>query len=129
MPYLRSKIITVPLVGICIWLLLLVIGAQIRYLDTRHQLNAVDDRLAGARKENNRLSGELELMRQPDWLALLARARLNYKRPDENVVFVYKNEKSGTISQPQVQQVERPNWRKWLDWLQGTKAGLPAEAP
>ena len=119
MPYLRSKIITVPLVGICIWLLLLVIGAQIRYLDTRHQLNAVDDRLAGARKENNRLSGELELMRQPDWLALLARARLNYKRPDENVVFVYKVEKSGTIFQPQVQQIERANWQKWLDWVRG----------
>ena len=59
-------------------------------------------------------------MQEPQWLALLARQRLNYKQPDETVVFVYKSEKAGTIVQPQAHSVDdRANWRKWLDWVQG----------
>lgn len=116
---LRSKMLTAILGGVCIWLFLLVAGAQMRYIDGHRQLGAIEGRIAGASKENEWLSRELELMHQPDWLALLARGRLNYKRPDESVVFVYKNEKSGTISQPRSEQVEQANWRKWLDWVRG----------
>lgn len=119
MPNLRSKILTVALVGVCVWLLLLVVSAQVHYINARRQLSAMDDRIIGAQKENDRLSHELELMRQPDWLALLARARLNYKRPDENVVFVYKNDKSSIIAQPTTKPSERSNFQKWRDWLTG----------
>ena len=79
----------------------------------------MNDRVDGAQKENDRLSHELDLMRQPDWLALLARARLNYKRPDENVVFVYQAERSDTISQPSARNSDESNWNRWLDWLRG----------
>jgi cell division protein FtsB len=114
----RTKAITVGLVGVSVWLAFLVAGSQIRYLSGQRQLDAMDDRIDGAERENGRLARELELMKQPDWLALLARARLNYKRPGETVVFVYKAEKSGTIIQPQTHP-ERPNWQKWLDWARG----------
>ncbi len=118
-PSLKRKITTVALCGLCLWLLLLVIGSQIKYDNGRQQLQAMEDRIAGSERENERLGRELELMRQPDWLALLARARLNLKKAGETVVFVYKTEKPGTISQPQPMAGDRPNWRKWLDWVTG----------
>ena len=115
----KTKTLSVVLAGLGLWFLVLAVGAQLRYNSGQRQLNAMDDRINGAVRENERLAKELELMKRPDWLALLARARLNYKRPGETVVFVYKNEKAGTISQPHPVQDERPNWRKWLDWVKG----------
>lgn len=115
--------------AVFVWLILLVVGAQLRYGSGQRQLDALEDRIAGGQRENERLTQELARMQQPAWLTILARARLNYKKSDENVVFVYKSEKSGTISQPPSISDDRPNVRKWFDWVRGVGAGLPAEAP
>jgi hypothetical protein len=118
-PVTRAKITTGVLTAVFVWLLLLVAGAQLRYGSGRRQLDAMEDRISGAQRENERLGQELSRMKQPAWLTILARARLNYKQADENVVFVYKSEKSGTISQPQPMSDDRPNWKKWRDWIGG----------
>jgi hypothetical protein len=84
------------------------------------ELAAYEARIDDAKRENQRLAEEVDRMKRPQWLALLARQRLNYKMPDETVVFVYKSEKAGTIVQPQTSAVDaRANWQKWYDWLRG----------
>jgi hypothetical protein len=116
-PFFRSRTMTVILVAACAWLLLIAAGASLRSLGARGELRALEGTIDDRARGNDRLGRELERMRQSSWLALLARARLNWKAPDETVVFVYKSEKSDTIVQPQTGSDQRPNWRKWWDWL------------
>ena len=117
---LNSRIMTVALSLIAGWLVIVSVVAGVHRYGERTELAGLQQRIDDSRRENERLAAELQRMQQPQWLALLARQRLNYKQPDETVVFVYKSEKSGMISQPQAAQGDsRPNWQKWLDWLRG----------
>lgn len=119
-PFLRSKLATVVLSILAVWMVILATAAGIRRYGARADLEAMQQRIEDAQRENVRLADELERMKRPQWLALLARQRLNYKQPDETVVFVYKSEKAGTISQPQPTPTPREaSWRLWLDWLRG----------
>ena len=118
--FLRSKIASVVLGVLSLWLLVLAVAAGIRRHDAAGELGALEARIEDAKRENARLAGELERMERPQWLALLARQRLNYKLPGETVVFVYKAEKAGTIAQPQPSPASKvSSWRLWLDWLRG----------
>lgn len=96
----------------------------------RQVLDTARTRIDDIARSNQALEDELDRMRAPQWLALLARQRLGYVLPGETAVFVYKNEDSGIVSQlSEPQAPEVPNWRKWLLWLRGADAGLPAETP
>lgn len=129
-PFLGSKLTTVALAGISLWLLVFAVAAGVRRHGSEAELGRIEERIDDSQRENERLGRELARMQEPEWLALLARQRLNYKMPDETVVFVYKSEKPGTIVQPQqLSGTERPRWRQWFEWLRGKEAGLPAEAP
>ena len=119
-PFLRSKITVVIIGALALWLIVLAVAVGIRRHGAGAELQAMQQRIEDAKRENARLAEQLERMKQPQWLALLARQRLNYKQPDETVVFVYKSEKVGTLSPPQATPAPaQPNWRLWLDWFQG----------
>lgn len=120
-PFLRSKFTAIVLAVLAVWLIILAVASGIRRHADEADLTALRTRIEDTERENARLAAELERMKQPQWLALLARQRLNYKLPDETVVFVYKSEKAGTIAQPQTtQEQSEPSWKQWLDWLRGT---------
>ncbi len=105
---------------LAVFLLIVAVGAWAEKHDADTELSALQQRIDDAQRENHRLADQLERMRSPQWLALLARQRLNYKQPEESVVFVYKNEKVATLAQPRVAQgASKSNWRLWLEWLQG----------
>jgi cell division protein FtsB len=119
-PILRSKLATVILGLIAAWLAVLAIAAGIRRHDADAEMAALQARIEDATRENTRLADELERMKRPEWLALLARQRLNYRLPDETVVFVYKSEKAGTIPQPRAsEEPPQRGWRTWLQWFRG----------
>jgi cell division protein FtsB len=126
--FIRSRILTGFLAVVLVWLLLSAAHATLRSMAARRELAELESRITDQRRGNERLQRQVERMREPAWLALLARARLNWRAPDETVVFVYKSEKSDTISPPQTAPDARSNVRKWWDWLLGTKAALPAGA-
>jgi cell division protein FtsB len=115
--FFRSRITTGILAVVVAGLVFLAASATLRSRAARSELRALSDRIEQEQRGNDRLSRALERMRKPNWLALLARARLNYKAVGETVIFVYKSEKSDILSQPQQPTDERPNWRKWWDWL------------
>jgi len=118
--FLRSKLATVVLGVLAVWLVMLAVASGIRRHSATSEQDALTARIDDATRENARLADELDRMRRPEWLALLARQRLNYKQPDETVVFVYKSEKAGTIAQPLAsQEAPEPSWRTWLDWFRG----------
>lgn len=118
--FFRSKLTAVVLTALTLWLGILVISAAIHRYGSSSDFVSLETRINDAQRENARLASELKRMQQPQWLALLARQRLNYKQPDETVVFVYKSEKAGTIIQPLASNTDdRANWRKWYDWVRG----------
>jgi len=116
-PARRHRLLTVALTVVCVWLAAAGVRATVRHLYAQRELAAVRADIDQAQHGNERLERSLGRMQEPAWLALLARDRLNYKRPDETVVFVYKSEKSGIIAPPQAPTDDRPNWRRWWDWL------------
>ncbi|MCC6934629.1 MAG: septum formation initiator family protein [Candidatus Yanofskybacteria bacterium] len=118
-PLVRSKLTTVVLAGLAVWLVVAAVAAGMRRHVAEQELQGLRTRIQDAQRENQRLAGEVERMRQPQWLALLARQRLNYHQPDETVVFVYKSEKSATISPPSTTSSSRSQWRAWWNWLVG----------
>ena len=105
------------MVAVCAWLAVVGARATIRHLYAQRELAGLEQDIVQMQHGNERLQRQLERMQQPAWLALLARARLNYKRPEETVVFVYKSEKSDIMAQPPAPVDERSNWRRWWDWL------------
>jgi cell division protein FtsL len=125
-PLLRSKITLVVLVLLVVWAGTLAAMATVRRYRSDAELQALETSITDTERDNARLTQEVQRMHQPQWLALLARQRLNYQLPDETVVFVYKSEKSDTISPP-TQDVRLPagqagpHWQIWWDWLRGVR--------
>jgi cell division protein FtsB len=119
-PLLRSKLTTVACAALTLWLLVMAVAAGVRRYGLDNDLRVLESNIDDAHRENARLAQEFERMQEPEWLSLLARQRLNYKLPDETVVFVYKSEKSDTILPSNVSPVDaRSHWRQWWDWLRG----------
>jgi len=121
-PVFRSKLTTVVLGMGTLWLVGVAVLAGIRRYGAASDLVALESRIDDAQRENARLTDELDRMKRPQWLALLARQQLNYKQPDETVVFVYKSEKADTIAPPTASTVPPiPSWRRWLEWFAGVR--------
>ncbi len=115
----RSRVIIAVLAALCLLLGYRAVDITLRRYAAQRDLTAAQAAAGQAAAANAHLSAELERMREPAWLALLARSRLGYAEPGETVVFVYKSQNSGTISQPQSEPDGRSNLRKWWDWLIG----------
>ncbi len=115
--FFRSKLASVVLGVVAVWMLILAVAAGIRKHDSDAELQALLDRVEDGRRENDRLARQLEQMKLPQWTELAARKNLNYKQPGETAVIVYTAEKIDTIAQVQSVDAERSNWKLWLDWL------------
>src|SRR5512135_1252991 len=94
----RSKLTTI---GLCILLFLVGIRAFGERQNTRQAEQALRDmqsRADALEQNNDRIIRDIEAAKDPAYLERLARIRLNWQRPDETVVFVYKNENPAIIS-------------------------------
>lgn len=118
-PTVKRRVITFLLAALGVWLSVVAVTVTLRSRWASSQLDQANSAMADQERSNDRLGQELTRMHSPDWLALMARAQLNYKLPDEQVVFVYKNEKSGILAQPATTPVPRSHAARWWDWLRG----------
>jgi cell division protein FtsB len=116
-PIFRSRITIAILGSIFLWMGFLGTTSTIRRVKSQHQLAILEQQIEDHERGNERIARDLERMKEPEWLALLARQRLNWRAPEEQVVFVYKSEKSDTISQPESSTDQRSNLQKWKDWM------------
>lgn len=116
-PIFRSRITIAVLGVIFLWVGFLGVTSTIRRVKSQRQLAILEQQIADQERGNERIARDLERMKEPEWLALLARQRLNWRAPEEQVVFVYKSEKSDKISQPESITDQRSNLEKWRDWM------------
>ena len=110
---MKSKIWTFLLVITVIWGASLAIRATIRQRSANQELDDISMHIDAGEKEEERLA-------DPDYLALMARRRLNYSFASESLVFVYDNEKSDKVAMTKEQgNKQLPNWRLWWQYLIG----------
>ena len=93
-----------------------------RVRQVKQETERLEDRVAEVERDMERRRELLEKIQEDDWLTYQARLRLNYKLPDEQVVVVYKKEKSDIISAVEMTSSEsgrRTAWERLRAWIAG----------
>lgn len=101
---------------------LMIIKLQPSLKEVNQEVNNLDQKITEAQKSVSDLQKLQDYIKSPAYLEQQARIKLNYKKPDENVVFVYKNQynqnpasASQGANNPAPQNLA--NWQKWLKYL------------
>ena len=117
---LQSRWFTILAVIVIGFFLLLIIKLRPSLETVSQEVNNLDQKIAEAEQNLSELQKLGDYFKSVAYLEREARLKLNYKKPGESVVFVYKNQhiqsptetnnatKSSTIL---------PNWQKWLNYL------------
>ncbi len=132
MHFLSSKITT----GVLVCLLIVSGFACIKKLpalqDSIHRIQNITQQLNEANTMRAEIAHKKAYLQSASYRELQARLKLNYKKPNEHVVFIYdKNDASPTpglpiqlpirSADPTLPAIARPksHWRVWLDYLLG----------
>ena len=84
--------------ALVLWMGFAVFNIRAERKRTEEQVANVQAKLEQLKNDNNHLSRVVTYLRNPQYLARLAREKLNYKTTDEEVVYVYPEEKKATAS-------------------------------
>ena len=117
---LQSKWFTFFAVIIIGFFLMLIFKLQPSLRTVSREVDNLDQKIAEVEKELSDLKKLGDYLKNPAYLEREARLKLNYKRPGENVVFVYRNQslqnQVGNSNSTKPSPV-LPNWQKWLKYL------------
>ncbi len=122
MPILQHKIITIGLAALLVWLGFRSWEIRAQRADTNSQVEDLESRVTDLRRNNQFLASSSAYFASDAYLERQARLKLNYKLPDEQVAFVYKDTSVKVFSSSQefkTQLAEMPNWKKWWYYLLG----------
>lgn len=118
MSWLNSKILTVPLLILSVWMLFSVISVEIEKDQTKKEEKSVEAKISGVKKDNELLEKQIENFKNPEFLEKEARIRLNYKAAGEEVVFVYKDSiVPKASSSKETSPAKYPVYEKIQRWL------------
>ncbi len=120
MSLLNSKILTVLLSLVSIWVLFSVISVEVNKSVVKKEEAAVENKIIGIKRDNELLERPIEDFRNPSFLEKEARIRLGYKLPGEEVVFVYRDKDSQKASSAEeFSPKDLLKYRKWRYYLLG----------
>lgn len=116
---LNSKwfsLLLIVLVGCLVFYLL---GLNVRRADFQQAVSDVEQKIQEAEKGKTYLEKFITYFQSPQFLEKQARIKLNYKSPDEEVVFVFRdpNPKQETTIANRLDQA--PNFQKWWFYVLG----------
>lgn len=122
---LKSKIFTIGATLLAAWLVLSVIRVQSHYEALVEKDRVLSEKVVHMEGENVALTEEIAYGQHPAYLEKEARLKLNMKRPDEGVLFVYEDTESEVLASGSLQAPalvgDMPNYKKWLKYLFGNK--------
>ena len=120
---LQSKWFTFAAVVIIGFFLLLIIKLQPSLKTVGQEINNLNQKIAETEKSRSELEKLKDFAKSADYMERQARLKLNYKRPDENAFFVYRNQYNQAQASPSPPFQASPgllaNWQKWLKYLFG----------
>lgn len=118
MSFLNSKIFTVPLLALTVWILFSVMSAEVEKNEIKKEETVVENKITDVKLDNELLGRYIKSFKNPDFLEKEARIRLNYKAFGEEVVFVHRNlnlQKSSSAEE--LSPEDLPNYKKWWHYL------------
>lgn len=86
---LQSRLITLGLVLIIGFFLLSIIKLQPALVSARKEIKNIDQKISEIERQRREAEKLGEYLNSPAYLERQARVKLNYKKPDEKVVYVY----------------------------------------
>lgn len=120
MGILNSKIFTLLLSVLSVWILFSVISAEIQKAEVKKEETAVQTKITGMKQDNDMLGIYIKSFENKEFLEKEARFRLNYKLPGEEVVLVHRDTNSQKASPSEELSLEgMPIYKKWWRWLSG----------
>ena len=118
MNLLNSKILTVLILFLSIWILFSVISVEVNKGVAKKEEAAVENKIIGIKRDNELLERSIENFRNSSFLEKEARIRLNYKLPGEEVVFVYRDMDSQKASSAEeFSPKDLLKYKKWRHYL------------
>lgn len=88
----------------------------------RDEAKNIDQKIAEIKKQEEAAQKETDYLKSAAFLERELRLKLNYKKPDENVVVVYRNHLAPNVASSSQSIIKEPaNWQKWLEYLLGVK--------
>jgi len=83
-------------------------------------VEANKQKIAEAQENTDNLNQFLKNLENPRFLEREARIKFNYKHPDEQVAFIYRDTEAKPIS-PSFEDILKslPNYKKWWYWIVG----------
>jgi len=122
MPLLQRKTLAIGLAALLIFLGYKNWQIRDQRIAAGVQVKDLESRMADLEQNNQFLASSSAYFASDAYLERQARIKLNYKFPDEQVAFVYKD-LSVKIASPSKefknQLAQMPNWKKWWYYLLG----------
>ena len=119
----HRKTLTVLLVLALVWLSRSLLRVYQQRAEVADQLRGLESKISGIEHDNEFLASASAYFSSNAYLERQARLKLNYKLPDEEVAFVYKDPSVAKETPPaqalKDQIAKMPNWKKWLYYLLG----------
>jgi len=117
---LNSKILTVPLAFLSVWIFFLVISVEIEKDEVKKEEANIESKIINVERDNASLERFIKNFDNPEFLEKEARLRLNYKALGEEVVFVHRdlNPKKASSAE-ETSPEDMSNYKKWWNWLLG----------
>ena len=100
--------------------MLLIIKLKPSLETVSQEVNNLDQKITEAERDLSESQKLSDYFKSAAYLEREARLKLNYKKPGESVVFVYKNQHAQNPAEPGgavKSSIILPNWQKWLNYL------------
>ncbi len=100
--------------------LLLIIKLKPSLETVSQEVDNLDKKIAEAERDLSESQKLGDYFKSAAYLEREARLKLNYKKPGESVVFVYKNQHAQSPAETNdtaKSSLMLPNWQKWLNYL------------
>ncbi len=117
---LQSRWFTFLAVIIIGFFLLLIVKIKPSLETVGQEVKNLDNKIAEAKQNLSELQNLGDYFKSAAYLEREARLKLNFKKPGESVIFVYKNQHAQNPAKPDdatKSSLILPNWQKWLNYL------------
>mgnify|MGYP001571994169 FL=1 len=119
--FLQSKILSFIVLAGIFFLAVSLVKVRPQKMAVEARLENLKGKITETGKTNSDLARLLDYFKSRSYLEREAKIKLNVRRPDENVVFIYEDEKANTAEEEKNGNFsglkDLTNFEKWLKYL------------